>query len=518
MVYFCLLILLFFQYAICVIGSGGNIYGQTHFTNLEEFVAGNPVRITLNRSLPLYDIPANRWYVSCTGWYGRSQSNEKLGQFFLPNGNIQLTTSGGQDYFLPGPLPYQGQMPVNKVVRDIDALVFHIEDETFLSETFICPKVISKYIGLFGYYAFLLNENNSPRLSLEVALPIISNRNLFKADEVIYKQADSGLYKNQINSLLAGLTSDYLLYQKWNFAPDGMERTQALRIEFNLAYNYVLKDILSVQTYAGVLVPLHRKNVYLNKENIENRFIFYPQNISSEFVGFQYGTVLSMFLYQNDFRTIKFIFGNNLIYFLPHDQVRSFDLVGRSWSRYLPVYKNLSLESAQETTLVNDLTYVCRVSPNFYNIATIELDYMKEAASIGIGYCLYGRQSESVTILDDIGNIMLKGTNQDITHPVSLIRSVGLRLPNEDVQVFDQPTVTKNTQPNVNYYYAKINNNTIDIASATHPAIFAGEVYLKGTLDTQQFGSFSGGISCRFCHNNAAIQYTALWGSFEIGF
>lgn len=518
MVYFYIIILLFFYETIPVVGSGGNVFGQTHFTDLEEFCAVSPVRISLNQFLPIQELAKNRFYITCIGWYGTSTNNQKMSGFFLPNEDVALTTTGGADYFLSGLLPFIEPMPTNKIVRDIDASIVGITNDDFFSVTSIIPDIIRKYIGFFGYYVLSYNEfNNAPMISFQIAMPLVFNKHVLKGKEQVYK-GSSAIDGNAINDLLSGLSRPQLVYQRWNFSDQGMKNMEISHFECNISYNKVLGDIFSVETFLGVLFPGNKKDPYKTKQNDENRYVFFPQNMASQYYGFQWGTTINAFVFQNEFRAIKFIFGNNLLYFLPADQVRSFDLIGRSWSRYLPIYKNFNTPFFEETTLSNDLTYVCRVSPNFFTIITSELHYMKNKVTLGIGYCMYARQSESVTILEDIGNIFVKGTNEAILNAVSLVRTPALRLSKEDLQIMEKNIITQKMEPNNNYYYAKINNCMIDVQSATHPAVLAGELYAKGSLQIMDDCSIFGGIGSRWCHNNAIIDYGAAWVGIEITF
>lgn len=507
--------LVFFLFAFliqniwAVVGSGGNVFGQTHFQNIEDFLAGNSVRITLMPTLTPYKSKKNKSNLTIITSYNKSTNNEKLSQFFLPHGNLLLTVTGGSDYFLPGPLPYSGATPTNKVVRNIDALALGITDPEFSSILQINLKSITKYCGLFSYYTFLFNDDNSPKLSFLCAIPIINYIHKIEGKENIYKTGDK-LIQSPIKSALQGLSKSELLHQRWNFNTNGMEKTFIPRIELDLSYNYLPIKHVSIETYFGCLIPLHKIESDSNI-NKNNKFIFYPDSISNKFFGIQYGTTISLFLYHNNERTIKFVLGNNLLYFLPENEIRSFDLDGKSWSRYLPAYKNFGTSIQEEAPLTNFLTYTCRISPNFSNIATTELHYIKNTFDLALGYSLFARQSESVTILDDLQNVVLKGTNQDIANPLSLVRNIKLRLPYEDVQGIEIDQDTNQKILNLNYYYSKIDNTMIDISSATHPAVFCGELYIKGSIICFEEIQLLSGVSYRFSHNNTAIEYATAW-------
>jgi hypothetical protein len=69
-----------------------------------------------------------------------------------------------------------------------------------------------------------------------------------------------------------------------------------------------------------------------------------------------------------------------------------------------------------------------------------------------------------------------------------------------------------------NFYYAKIGSTAIDISSATHPAVFLGEIYLKAKIDYCQTIKCTLGGSYRFSHNNTAIEYATCWAGLQYEF
>jgi hypothetical protein len=289
-----------------------------------------------------------------------------------------------------------------------------------------------------------------------------------------------------------------------------MSQTSIPSIELDLSYNYLPLYNCSVESYIGCIIPLQND---CSIKKLNSQFVFPPIIENSEHFGFQYGATISLFLYQNNERSIKFILGNNLLYFLPKDHIRSFDLYGRSWSRYLFAYNNFQLKNQTLEPLVNFLSFKCRVSPNFSNIATTELHYIRKFFNVALGYSLFARQSESVTILEDLPNIALQGSNDQINFcpPLSIERTISLRLPNEDIQGQEIDFTTNKTVFNANYFYAKIDNTMIDISSATHPAVFCGQLYLKLNIDYNDKINIIVGSSYQFSHNNTAISYATAW-------
>lgn len=493
---------IFFNHLYGVVGSGGNVFGLTRFSDTPEFLAGGPVRIDLLPYLPRECLEEEKkmGFIVIAD-YQVSTNNNKIGEFLFPHGDVLLTTTGGPDYF--------ESTAVNKQVRDIDAAILGITDPQFISITKILPSSTVAYLGCMGYYHFLLNENNTPRLSFQVAFPYIHMNHTIIGNESIYQTGPE--YQNSpIKSVLAGLSRSTLDAQRWCFAREGLTKSQIANVECTLSYNYLPMEQCSVETYLGILIPIKKK---CDRDDV---FIFSPQIINSAYIGCQYGTTISLFLYNNDERSVKFIIGNNLLYFLPNNNaIRSFDLYQKPWSRYLMAYENFQLANQTNQPIVNYLTFISRVSPNFSNISTAQIDFIQDIYAFSIGYSLFARQSESVTILDDLPNVVLQGSNLNnpgIIPPLSLVRTASLRLEMEDLfctePVYQAPS----------YYYAKIDNTMIDISSGTHPAVFLGELYGKISLNYEEKAKIVFAGSYRFCHNNTAIEYATIWGGIELFF
>ncbi len=515
-IYFSLCFLLFFlKKSVPVVGSGGNIFGQTNFTFIPEFLAGGAIRIDFMPTLER-NKQKERGGVKVVFVDSHSTNSDKIAQFYTPHGDLLLATTGGNDYFVPGPLTITAPNPTNKVVRDLDAQILEISDDEFCSLTSFNPYRRVRYAGFFGYYNLSYNEDNTPQWAVMCAFPLVSCFHEINAKENIYKKG-SAMAQSPITSVLEGLNRDALRFQKWNTNGNGMNTLSVPSIELDLNYSYFLNKQSVVESYFGFIFAI--------KNNLKNslcwdEYIFPPKLGNSDHFGLQYGVTIDLMLYENSERAIKFVFGNNLLYYLPSTEYRSFDLLGRPWSRYLYAYENYSLKNQLQEPLVNFLTMECRVTPNFSNIATSEFHYIRRWLTLAVGYSLFSRQSESVTILNDIPNLVLVGSNPDITlcKPVSIVRTPALRLPNEDVQVKVVDMISEQNIFDKNFFYAKIDNTMIDIASATHPAVFCGELYLKGKCDLFDLGKAFFGCSYKFSHTNSAIEYATYWLGLEHSF
>lgn len=504
------LLILFFNLSYCPDGDNGNFSSRTILSNPVPFFACSPQRIDIMPNLLQSD---KNFGIFVNFEYMSSTNDNAIGQYFLPNGNTNIFAKGGPDYFTPASF--------SKKKRDLDSLVFNINYDPFESVLSLIPSSSIFYTGLFGYYILDKNEDETPKLSLQVAMPIVSEKHTIYAYESIKNpnsKTDKLLIedykKSPIKSILEGLSRNELKHSKWLFYPCSMSTTRISDVEINFAFNNVPCSVVSTEGFLGVIIPTSNKLSNLNSSYEKN--IFEPIAGYSSSLGFQYGTIVNVFVYKNEERDFKLILGANLIYMLPHEEYRTFDLVNRPWSRYLPAYVNFKNSKQQITPLANLLTLRSRITPNFTIVSTTEVDYTHDIYSLGIGYTMYARQSESVTILDEIPNIVLVPGIKDLTtepNKISIVRDISLRLNEEDVEILDDPKTDQS------YYLSIIRPADISKASATQPALLTGTLYGKVSILLEDLNLKIGlGGSYRFTHNNAAIQYASVWGWLQFDF
>ena len=509
----------------CPDGNNGNYNSKTFFYDINPFYACSPERIDIMANIfPCY----TRSGIFVAIGHQISQNNIGLAQYFSPSGNNIMFARGGEDYFetYPG-----DSIEILRKKRDIDAQVFNIFDEEFQSIISISPQSTLSYIGFFGYYTLIKNDNETPKISIQIAAPIIDVQHSICGNESI-KKTGSEYKKSPEKSILDGMSSNDINYSRWYFRPGIMRYTNISNIELNFSYNNVPSDKCSAEGYLGIIFPTSSK--LNNLDNTSDYNIFSPAAGYGDHFGVQYGTTINLFLYTSEERDIRLIFGANLIYLFPNTEFRTFDLKNRPWSRYLPIYtddfKQYNPEESipQLQPLANVFTFESRVSPNCTIISTTEFDYHQGPYLLGVGYSVYARQSESITIKNEFPNTVLAPANyfmdpnktahpahpDDIQNYLSIVRTINLRLSKEDVNI-----KSNNPSEEQLYYLSIIRPADIDKSSATHPAILTGTLYGKIGLSIEEYNAHVGlGGSYRFSHNNAAIEYSSVWIWGEINF
>ena len=491
----------------CPSGNNGNSSSKSFFADISPFYACSPERIDIMGNI----FPCNTnfgFYVNLSHMV--STNNSQIAQYFTPQGYSYMFAKGGDDYFKT--------VDISKKKRDIDSQVFNIRDNDFESVFTVLPSSEINYVGLFGYYTFLKNDDCTPKLSIQLAAPIVDIKRKICADESIKKTGPQ--YENSpIKSILEGLSDSSIQYSRWKFAPEVMTFKGIANVELNLSLNRMPCSLCSVEGYCGIIFPT--QELCHNANNNENIFVFYPFGGYGNHFGLQYGTTVNIFLYNNDERNFRLILGTNLIYLFPNTEYRTFDLKNRPWSRYLPAYTNFYIPKEETVQpLANLLTLESRVSPNFTIIATTELDYNQDIYNLCMGYTMYARQAESVTITDAFPNIVLAPANYFLDEnktKISVVREINLRLNEEDIEILDSPY--KAGEDGEKYYLSIIRSGDIDKSSAGHPSLLAGTLYGKVYIDLNEYNSLIGiGGSYRFSHNNNAMEYASVWIWGEINF
>jgi hypothetical protein len=162
-------------------------------------------------------------------------------------------------------------------------------------------------------------------------------------------------------------------------------------------------------------------------------------------------------------------------YLLKNHQIRSFDLVGRPWSRYMEVYRTsedaataAATQNANSgTSGINVFTRCVRVRPHLSSTINtgFVLSWQRDCASgiFEFGYNFFARQSEVVELdcSTSIANVALKGVNGVGT--TTAARTIKYNFP-ASVFTFAER-------------YQALTNCDIDLDSAAHPATISYTVY-----------------------------------------
>ncbi len=481
--------------------SGGSIYayhfsGHSFFTIRTPFQTASPEK----EALWHYDM-LDREDGMCGSFeivpFGGRTLGHELGHFFAPRGERHLRVVE----FKEG---VSSSMSDVKRERDLEARHFNIKTRsttsTFESELELHPHQSTVGVGLayrgraWGPYW------------VDISAPVMRVRNKFELRENIKNSGggadDSkglegephfGSIKDAFNSkgMRFGRIDDRE-HEKWGLAD----------IELKVGWDAYNNGETHFRSYIGGVIPTGNKP--------HERFLFAPVVGNNRHWGVMFG---------GNFGFVICAYGDHLIrhevdtqgrYLFPNDQVRSFDLKDKQWSRYMEVYagKEEAERAAQNkdansgTFGINAFTTHVRVKPRFattFNTAFI-YEYCNYLLA-EVGYNFYGRQGESVEF-KHLPHLALKHVEgKGLT---TRSRTIGQNFHNDKIPLDE---------------FKVISRRDIDENSAAHPQVIANTIYGAFGVRCKEWRwptTFSIGASYEFSHSNGGLRRWQVWGKAAI--
>jgi hypothetical protein len=439
---------------------------------------------------------------------GQTTNSKKLAGFFTPAGKRCLNVLE----FKNSVTSSQGDgIPT----KDLEARHFNIETvstfSTFQSTISFAPR--QKYIGVGLSYrhCFACNDDGSAKWWLELSAPIINVKNTMRLEETIINNGGgptptTGLDgAPHVGSMTAAFKQNNWLYGKIDSSCEGMSKTGLADIEAMIGLNWHMTNCCFMSWYAGGVFPTG------NRPN--GVYVFQPIVGNNKHFGVTYGSTLIYELWSCDDHQVEMRWDANSRYLFRNHQVRSFDLLGKPWSRYMEMYANPNQAIAAfnvgtaETGVsgINVLTRCVKVSPRFNVTLTTALTYHHCNWNVEAGYNFFARQAEKVEL----------ATPWQVNPALKANQGAGFT------------TIARNIKDNfeqsvfsVTSYYP-IQFCDIDLYSAAHPAVLSHLIYATAGYDWQECchpTTFAVGGSYEFGDTNAELERWTVWGKFVVAF
>ena len=328
------------------------------------------------------------------GGASSNKSQGELGRRFGICGKRCLVVAEGSD------------TSVNGLARDIDARHFNIETTTsagtlFNSTICFCPKQ-KLGGGILSYMQSLCrNEDDSIRWWAEVILPVIHVDNEMNLVETVLADGGGALADtpgldgaDRVGNMTAAFKQTAMKYGRIDCSCD-LDKTQLANAEFKIGYNSVVGRCCHLESYIGFAA-----------ETTADRcatFLFEPVH-GQEHWAILWGSTLGFEIYECDESTYYAKMALDARYWFENEELRSFDVKGKSWGRYMEMYKDL--EAAQAAAAATDvrtgtfginlMTRCVDVTPGYqlnYNAALVYegCNFLAE-----FGHTLYARQAEEI--------------------------------------------------------------------------------------------------------------------------
>lgn len=493
------------------------ITGHTFFTTRPFFQTAMPERVSLFRPTIL-DSCCNGYggAMQLVAFGGKSLDNRDLARYFLPGGCVADTIRVVEFNPQANPLAVDGLRG-----NDVEARHFNIETNTgtFKSLVRFCPN--QEFIGLGFAYMQRLScwDDGATKWWAEISAPLVHVKNCMTLQEEIID--DGGGAKNELgldDSPRVGTMREAFMQSNWKFGRiDGCadERTRLGDIEVKLGYNYgrAHGDRCSLSSCFGIVIPTG------NTPNGHKVFQAIVGN--NHHAGFFLGNSISFDLKVINGTRIYMKLDSNSRYLFENDEVRTFDLVGKPWSRYMEVYRNqdqATLASTETTSVIarenlgtsgiNVFTRCVKVMPRFsldFNTAFLfdyELCSGMLLAEIGLNF--FARQAERIEANCKVNtHIALKGVNGN--GQTTFARTIRDNFAASDVSL---PT------------YATQDSCELDLNSAAHPAtlshIFYATIGYQFCNDCPALVSIGG--SYEDSTFNTALSRWMVWGKYALTF
>jgi len=341
---------------------------------------------------------------------GQSTNPCKLAQYFLPFNKTSLVAgSFGSNAVKSHEVDVishyfnvlTGSRRSDVLPVESDDIFDIINTWTFQSKLQFRP--IHKYFGIGLVYHHHLSSDFDKGWWFELAMPIMCIKNDMCMCESIEtcggpngndpERADS-FFSSSANQyahqcMTTALRSGKLHYGKVDAREYRRKKWGVADLELRLGYTYFEEPAYHLSSYAGVLLPTGNRP---SSEFMFEKIIGYNGH-----TGFFFGTRGGIKVWEHDENFLAFEFDTGATLFVDNIQVRSFDLYGKPWGRYIWVYPNDNVNS----TLAPGINYFTKsVHVDHGSIRNINLAWVYTMSNFQgeLGYHFYSRDKERVRL------------------------------------------------------------------------------------------------------------------------
>lgn len=362
----------------------------------------------------------------------------------------------------------------------------------------------------------------------------VSEADLFKSwyfsvrVPITYVSNNIGFRTDNSDVTLNALSNNNFLYN--NVSTCSISSTRPSNAQFTLGTKYLNENDLQVITGMGVVVPL--------VEQRTGRYLFEPIHGFNAHFGFPTQLLVQFPLLVSDdiaHSRVCFFLSLENIFLARNKQMRTYDLKGKPYSRYL---KLLDIHSNSIVPAMNVLTLRSRVEP--FNMFNSAMGFrVKFHDCLGeIGYELWAHGTENVSVENKF-----EAEWQDDRYGIAFINEEGKLASIDDSNMIEELPVGQTgmtaSKSTINYVASPdgisaccptptftqqnkyITLQDLDLNSAAARSTITHKVYMSVTLgergDKRDFFA-NLGIYIEAAQNNAALSMWGGWAKFGITF
>ena len=447
--------------------------------------------------------------------------SDDLARYFFPNAQESLVAAEDSDVPSPG----------FTVKKDLLAQDFNVitVNHNFQSTITIAPKQSVIGLGLHYRQSFWKNHDRGRGFWLSVSSPIMHVKNDMNFHEDVTNDGGGAAPAASTPGVIpvANMTEAFQ-QAAWNFGKiascASMKKTGLGDIEFKVGYEWLQHEPAHTETYFGLIIPTGNKN--------KGIYVFEPIVGRGKNWGVMFGSALGLEIWNNEAgdKTLRYELVSHTEFLFDRKEVRSFDLKNRPWSRYLPVYLNVTQATLADTEVsqylstpgINVFTQDVKVTPGIATDINTAFVFSVRKFQAEVGYNFLAKRDEDVKLACcwQPGPALVHFEGDGFTNPIRTI----------DGNQYYEQTVTN--EPNsatelipvtlANYANSLIQESDLNLNSASTPALLSNTLY--GTLGFQcedreypLFGNV--GVSYTFSKNNGAVpRRWIMWAKMGVSF
>lgn len=437
---------------------------------------------------------------------GKSVKDKDLARYFFPFGKTELIVD---------------ERINSDIKKDLLAQNFNIYtiNGNFRSRIQIRPSQTAVGLGFHYRQSIYRNDDKDKGLWVSISTPLMRIKNEMIFCESVINDGGGPDFDADVN-VEQNMTQAFM-QREWCFGKiscKALVETKLADIELKGGVEWLHREPCHLESYWGFVVPTGTK--------VTASFLFEPVVGNGHHFGIIFGNSGGIQIWHDEVneQSLRMEFANNSQTLFSNTQCRSFDVVNKPWSRYMPVYKNMAqAEFAADlptelpplngfganfaTPGINVFTQQVHVKPGFIQNVNTAFVYTKKKFQCEAGYNYYCRRAECITLAcpwkegPAFKHILGLGN----TNPVRNITGNFI-------------LETVNPVPLQDYQQSIITEEQLDLQSAATPCLLSHTIYgaLGWRWDDQNYPTFfNAGASYEMSNsNNAVLSRYTLWAKF----
>lgn len=495
---------------------------HTHFSTRPQFQSSSPEFISgcrYKKSIAQESSIGGQLQAVFFG--GASDSARNIGKYFMPFKSASAQVS---EVLVDDASTTLHAQHFNILTQVAQAASLHVDHSlqapgSFKSTISLSPRQWSAGLGL-NYRHILFGKDSDNPFWIGVSVPILHVEQDLRLKEVI--EADGGGASTlKVPGLkpFSGTMKEALQQQSWLYGKmknNELSRTGIGDIDVRFGVVALQTESVVFDISLGVIIPSSNKQ--------KNQYVFEPRLGNGKHLGLMGNGQFFVALWENDAATKQFFYeiSFNVQYLFKNTQNRSFDLIGKPFSRYMEMYANeaqmnqsvsaaLPIRQLLATPGINILSREVSVDPGINVTFNNALIMRYKNFDFEAGYNLFARESESVKLKQPWSEKPgLKATNGIATNSKRDITA-------NRILNFSVTTAINDAAVG----YVSIKESDIDLKSAAHPSYLSHTVYgafgYHCNSCSVPFGLTYGG-SYEFASNDYSMSRWAMWLKADVSF